>query len=76
MGDRHKTVTSPLGSAVPGSFALAPHDAMTEQLRVDFRAIQSMIFDDPPNFEAVLDSIRAADAAVRPNACARCARKA
>ena len=46
-----------LASAASGSFALAPHDAMIEQLRVDYRAMQGMIFGDPPNFEAVLDSI-------------------
>jgi hypothetical protein len=46
-------------SAAPGSFALAPHDAMIEQLRVDYRAMQGMIFGDPPDFEAVLDSIGA-----------------
>ena len=46
-----------LASAAPGSFALAPHDAMIEQLRVDYRAMQGMIFGDPPDFEAVLDSI-------------------
>jgi hypothetical protein len=48
-----------LGSAAPGSFALAPHDAMIDQLRVDYRAMQGMIFGDPPEFEAVLDSISA-----------------
>lgn len=42
-----------LASAVPGSFMLAPHDAMIEQLRVDYRALQGMIF----GVEAVLDSI-------------------
>jgi hypothetical protein len=46
-----------LASAAPGSFALAPHDAMIEQLRVDYRAMQGMIFGEPPGFEAVLDSI-------------------
>ncbi len=46
-----------LASAVPGSFVLAPHDAMIEQLRVDYRAMQGMIFGDPPDFEAVLGSI-------------------
>jgi len=46
-----------LASAASGSFALAPHDAMIEQLRVDYRAMQGMIFGDPPNFEAVLESI-------------------
>jgi hypothetical protein len=46
-----------LASAASGSFALALHDAMIEQLRVDYRAMQGMIFGDPPNFEAVLESI-------------------
>lgn len=46
-----------LASAVLGSFALAPHDAMIEQLRADYRAMQGMIFGEPPNFEAVLDVI-------------------
>ena len=46
-----------LATAAPGSFALAPHDEMIEQLRADYRAMQGMIFGDPPNFEAVLDSI-------------------
>ncbi|MGY0571741.1 nucleotidyl transferase AbiEii/AbiGii toxin family protein [Bradyrhizobium sp. RDM12] len=48
---------SDLASAAPGSFALAPHDAMIDQLRVDYRAMQGMIFGDPPAFEAVLASI-------------------
>uniref|UniRef100_A0A9E8CNP1 Nucleotidyl transferase AbiEii/AbiGii toxin family protein n=1 Tax=Bosea sp. NBC_00436 TaxID=2969620 RepID=A0A9E8CNP1_9HYPH len=47
-----------LASAVRGSFALAPHDAMIEQLRVDYRAMQGMIFGAPPRFDAVLESIR------------------
>ena len=46
-----------LASAVPGSFALVPHDALIEQLRIDYRAMQGMIFGDPPNFEGVLNSI-------------------
>lgn len=46
-----------LASAAPGLFALAPHDAMIDQLRVDYRATQGMIFGDPPAFEAVLASI-------------------
>lgn len=46
-----------LASAAPGSFALAPHDTMIEQLRADYRAMQGMIFGDPPEFDAVLESI-------------------
>jgi hypothetical protein len=46
-----------LASAAPGSFALSPHNEMIEQLRTDYRAMQGMIFGDPPGFEAVLESI-------------------
>lgn len=46
-----------LATAAPGSFALAPYDEMIEQLRADYRAMQGMIFGDPPSFEAVLGSI-------------------
>lgn len=46
-----------LEGAVPGSFALAPHGAMIEQLRIDYRAMQGMIFGSPPDFEAVLGSV-------------------
>ncbi len=53
-----------LGSAVPGSFALAPHDEMVEQLRADYRAMQGMIFGDPPAFEAVIDSIASLEASL------------
>jgi hypothetical protein len=56
-----------LASAAPGSFALAPHDAMIEQLRVDYRAMQGMIFGDPPNFEAVLDSISSLETRLNEN---------
>lgn len=53
-----------LASAVPGSFALTPHDAMIEQLRVDYRAMQGMIFGDPPAFEAVIESIASLEASL------------
>lgn len=51
-----------LASAAPGSFALRPHDAMIDQLRADYRAMQGMIFGDPPAFEAVLASIATLEA--------------
>ena len=57
-----------LGSAVPGSFALAPHDEMVEQLRADYRAMQGMIFGDPPAFEAVIDSIASLEASLNKSA--------
>lgn len=51
-----------LASAAPGSFALAPHDEMIEQLRVDYRAMTGMIFGEPPRFEVVLESVTALEA--------------
>jgi hypothetical protein len=51
-----------LASAVPGSFALAPHDEMIEQLRADYRAMTGMIFGDPPRFEAVLETVTTLEA--------------
>jgi Nucleotidyl transferase AbiEii toxin, Type IV TA system len=48
-----------LASAMPGTFALMPHDTMVDQLRIDYRAMQGMIFGEPPSFETVLDSIDA-----------------
>lgn len=56
-----------LASAAPGSFAFAPHDAMIEQLRLDYRAMQGMIFGDPPDFEAVLDSISSLETRLNEN---------
>jgi hypothetical protein len=56
-----------LASAVPGSFALAPHDAMIDQLRVDYRAMRGMIFGDPPMFEAVIESIGALEMRLNQN---------
>jgi hypothetical protein len=57
-----------LASAVPGTFALAPHDEMIEQLRVDYRAMTGMIFGDPPRFEAVLESVATLEARLNKSA--------
>jgi hypothetical protein len=56
-----------LASAAPGSFALAPHDAMIEKLRLDYRAMQGMIFGDALNFEAVLESISSLETSLNEN---------
>jgi hypothetical protein len=48
-----------LGSAVPGNFALKPHEGMVDQLRIDYRAMTGMIFGDPPEFEDVLAAVEA-----------------
>ncbi len=40
---------------------------MIEQLRLDYRAMQGMIFGDPPDFEAVLDSISSLETRLNEN---------
>ena len=44
-------------TAVPGSFTLAPHGAMLDQLRQDYAAMTVMILGDVPVFDAVMESI-------------------
>jgi hypothetical protein len=53
-----------LASARPGSYALAPHDAMTDALRGDYENTKAMIFGDPPSFESILASIAKIEAAL------------
>ena len=46
-----------LASAVPGSFALTPHDAMLANLRRDYEAMSGMIFGQIPTVDEVVESI-------------------
>lgn len=46
-----------LAHVEPGSFALAPHDDMIDQLRRDYAAMQVMIFGDVPAFDDILESV-------------------
>jgi hypothetical protein len=46
-----------LASAVPGSFALTPHDGMLADLRRDYEAMSGMIFGPIPNVDAVVAGI-------------------
>lgn len=46
-----------LGSARPGTYALVPHDAMTDALRSDYENTKAMIFGEAPTFEDILASI-------------------
>ena len=46
-----------LASAVPGSFALTPHDEMMATLEKDYEAMSGMIFGKVPPFRAVMASI-------------------
>jgi hypothetical protein len=46
-----------LASAVPGSFALTPHDGMLTSLRRDYAAMSGMVFGPLPDFEAVIDAV-------------------
>ena len=46
-----------LASAVPGSYALTPHDTMIDALRRDYDNTRTMIFGDPPTFADILASV-------------------
>lgn len=53
-----------LASAQLGSFALLPHDAMLDDLRRDYAAMQVMIFGEVPGFDAVIASVARLEAIV------------
>jgi hypothetical protein len=46
-----------LASAVPGSFALTPHDVMLADLRRDYEAMSGMVFGPIPTVDAVVAAI-------------------
>jgi hypothetical protein len=46
-----------LASAVPGSFALTPHDGMLADLRGDYEAMSGMVFGPIPTVDAVVAAI-------------------
>jgi hypothetical protein len=46
-----------LASAVPGSFALTPHDGMLTELRRDYEAMSGMVFGPIPNVDEVVEAI-------------------
>lgn len=46
-----------LASAVPGSFALTPHDGMLADLRRDYKAMSGMVFGPIPTVDAVVVAI-------------------
>jgi hypothetical protein len=46
-----------LASAVPGSFALTPHDGMLADLRRDYEAMSGMVFGPIPTVDAVVAAI-------------------
>lgn len=48
-----------LASARPGSFALTPMEGMVEALRRDYGNTAAMVFGRPPQFGAILESVRA-----------------
>ena len=51
-----------LSEAVPGSFTLAPHDHMVDDLGRDYQAMSGMIFGQVPSIEDVLASITTLEA--------------
>lgn len=46
-----------LASAQAPTYALLPEGPMMDGLRQDYRAMSSMIFDEPPSFDAVMEAI-------------------
>jgi hypothetical protein len=46
-----------LASAIPGSFALTPHDGMLADLRRDYEAMSGMVFGPIPNVDEVIAAI-------------------
>jgi hypothetical protein len=46
-----------LASAVPGSFALTPHDGMLSDLRLDYEAMSGMIFGPIATVDEVVAAI-------------------
>ena len=48
-----------LASAVPGSFALTPHDGMLADLRWDYEAMSGMVFGSIPAVDEVVTAISA-----------------
>ena len=46
-----------LASAVPGSFALTPHDGMLDDLRRDYEAMSGMVFGPIPMVDTVVAAI-------------------
>ena len=46
-----------LGSAIPGSFAVAPTGAMIDALSRDYANMTAMIFGEVPMFEDILESV-------------------
>jgi hypothetical protein len=46
-----------LASAQPLTFVLCPEKGMTDDLRQDYRAMATMIFGEPPEFEAIIENI-------------------
>jgi hypothetical protein len=46
-----------LASAIPGSFALTPHDGMLSELRRDYEAMSGMIFGKIPSVDEVVAGI-------------------
>lgn len=63
---RHKTMFfgsawANYETATPPTLALAPRDHRVRELSADYRAMQTMFFGDPPSFDDVLNTLRAAE---------------
>jgi hypothetical protein len=59
-----------LASALPGSFALTPHNEMSATLERDYQAMAGMVFGTIPPFRKVMTSIAALERRI--NRVSRC----
>lgn len=53
-----------LASARPTTFVLTPEGGMYDDLRRDYVAMATMIFGDPPEFDAIIETIASAEHAI------------
>lgn len=44
--------------AKPGSLRLVPRDDQISQLKIDYRQMQQMFFEDPPSFDSILEKLK------------------
>lgn len=44
--------------AKPGSLRLVPRDEQISQLKIDYRQMQQMFFEDPPSFESIMEKLQ------------------
>jgi len=44
--------------AKPGSLRLVPRDGQKSELKIDYRQMQQMFFEDPPSFDSIVEKLK------------------